>query len=535
MFQVIVQYFEDRFASFFVDKPIELYKDLLQQVRKVVPVLGKLKDEEIKISYKDIQLDTFINIDPSEDCENLHLTEAFRNYTRTGSDVNIYRRVHLQVREVDSPFLLKKRTSRLPADTGRQSPNTKVNTGKISKCLLPTFSASGSAESTELVGKSDWKASKKQQIDTKLQALNDQKLAIETHIRELELDIIEPPRVGSYNTICGNCHIRGHRSEGNQRNGSCNATPCTSYYNCGQKKKHKEHFDEIKKRKKELKEINSDINDAITEQKNLDAFQSKSISAFSIAITPRLLKAFGDKYSPRTSAGKLELQKDIATLRLACDNKIPPVSENERELFTSLLQRQKYVMGTSELGENNTTATQSNTMHNAASAFSKSVTANNVNKLQFTVSPIRTNGRKKTKRKVLTISDTDDPSSESSSSSDSSLERKRKRRKRKNKKFRSKTQRSKSSGKKRRHRRSSSSESEHDDSKSRSVHVRKQQDIYERFGPPNDNQDSVKAAQSASHTPEPAPHQTLQATRPSENCSLEELAVIAVAVDKSRK
>ena len=217
-------------------------------------------------------------------------------------------------------------------------------------------------------------------------------------------------------------------------------------------KKHKEHFDEIKKRKKELKEINGDINDAITEQKNLDAFQSKSISAFSI----------------------------------------PSVSETERELFTSLLQRQKYVMGTSELGENNTTATQSNTIHNAASTFSKSVTANNVHKLQFTVSPIRTNGREKTKPKFPTISDTDDPSSESSSSSDSSLERKRKRRKRKNKKF--KTQRSKSSGKKRQHRRSSSSESEHDDNKSRSVHVRKQQDIYERFGPPNDNEDSVKAA-----------------------------------------
>ena len=107
---------------FFVDKPIEVYKDLLQQVRKVVPVLRQIKDEEIKISYKDIQLDTFINIDPSEDCENLHLTETFRKYTRTGSDVNIYRRrVHLQVRESDSPFLLKKRTSRLPADTDRQN------------------------------------------------------------------------------------------------------------------------------------------------------------------------------------------------------------------------------------------------------------------------------------------------------------------------------------------------------------------------------------------------------------------------------
>ena len=102
--------------------------------------------------------------------------------------------------------------------------------------------------------------------------------------------------------------------------------------------------------------------------------------------------------------------------------------------------------------------------------------------MQFTVSPIRT----------------------SNLSSDPSLERKRKCRKRKSKKF--KTQRSKSSGKKRQPQRASSSESEHDDNKSRSVHVRKQQDIYEPFGPPNDNQDSVKATQSASHTPELAAH-----------------------------
>ena len=41
--EVIVQYVEDRFASFFVDKPIEVHTDLLQQVRKVVPVLRQIK------------------------------------------------------------------------------------------------------------------------------------------------------------------------------------------------------------------------------------------------------------------------------------------------------------------------------------------------------------------------------------------------------------------------------------------------------------------------------------------------------------
>ena len=39
--------------------------------------------------------------------------------------------------------------------------------------------------------------------------LHDQKMAIETHIRELELNVFEPPLAGTYKTICGNCHIRG--------------------------------------------------------------------------------------------------------------------------------------------------------------------------------------------------------------------------------------------------------------------------------------------------------------------------------------
>ena len=43
----------------------------------------------------------------------------------------------------------------------------------------------------------DWKTSKGNQLSQKLQSLSDSKLAIETHIRELEIDVVEPPRVGS--------------------------------------------------------------------------------------------------------------------------------------------------------------------------------------------------------------------------------------------------------------------------------------------------------------------------------------------------
>ncbi|CAH3176848.1 unnamed protein product, partial [Porites evermanni] len=80
------------------------------------------------------------------------------------------------------------------------------------------------------------------------QSLCDKKLAIETHLRELELQVVEPPRVGSYNSICGNCHIRGHRSDGNKKNDN-------------------EHFEEIKKRKRELKKVTRAIEKVNMEKK----------------------------------------------------------------------------------------------------------------------------------------------------------------------------------------------------------------------------------------------------------------------------
>ena len=155
------------------------------------------------------------------------------------------------------------------------------------------------------------------------------------------------------------------------------------------KKKHKEHFDEIKERKKELKDTNREIDNTVLEKKNLDAFQSKSISAFSTAITPRLLKAFGDKYSPRTATGKLELQRDIATLRIACNNQIPPQSENDSDLFSSLLGKQIEYMGI-----NQSASVCSGKTYNYARN-----TINKVNTNVFNVSPVQTSRRNRTNKR----------------------------------------------------------------------------------------------------------------------------------------
>lgn len=58
-------------------------------------------------------------------------------------------------------------------------------------------------------------------------------------------------------------------------------------------------------------------------------------------MTQRLPKAFPEKYSPRMPGGKLALQKDITTLRMACNNKIPYVADDERNMFLELLKKQR--------------------------------------------------------------------------------------------------------------------------------------------------------------------------------------------------
>ena len=124
-------------------------------------------------------------------------------------------------------------------------------------------------------------------------------------------------------------------------------------------------------------------------KKKTDSFQSKSISAFSSAVTPRLAKAFPEKYSLKTAKGKLELQKDIATLRLACANKTPPSvdSISDRQLFTSLLDKQRNIL-------------------NEVYAPGNRLKANaNVNQttVNLAVSPVRTERRKTKGQKVQAL------------------------------------------------------------------------------------------------------------------------------------
>ena len=90
-----------------------------------------------------------------------------------------------------TPFLLKRRSDSKKA-------SAEIMTTKQPKSLLSSFASSVNSERSEVAGICDWKTSKGNQLSQKLQSLSDSKLAIETHIRELEIDVVEPPPVGSY-------------------------------------------------------------------------------------------------------------------------------------------------------------------------------------------------------------------------------------------------------------------------------------------------------------------------------------------------
>ena len=81
-------------------------------------------------------------------------------------------------------------------------------------------------------------------------------------------------------SICGNCHIRGHRADDNRRNDSCNLPPCTSYYLCGQRKKHPEHFDKIRNSKKQLNDIIKEMKVLNWKRKRLSHFSPKAFRHF---------------------------------------------------------------------------------------------------------------------------------------------------------------------------------------------------------------------------------------------------------------
>lgn len=262
------------------------------------------------------------------------------------------------------------------------------------------------------------------------------------------------------------------------------------------RKKHSELFEEIKKRKRELKVSYLWNWKSKHGEKNLEAFQSKSISAFATAVTQRLLKAFPEKYSPRTLGGKLALQKDIATLRIACNNKIPSLADDERNVFLELLEKQRQLRAL-EMNPVSVQIHSSNCNESSANTSMSKVHSEVMTVNQFAISPIRSTVKRKQRRSRSRSSE--------SSSSDSSTDRESKNRKKK------------------RHKRAKKKKYKHKKKRRQSTYSCSSQDS--KAGAPVDGSSLCPSSKELS--------QGRNIT--GGNCSLTELASIAVAIDQSRK
>ena len=181
---------------------------------------------------------------------------------------------------------------------------------------------------------------------------------------------------------------------------------------------HPEHFEEIRTLTKRCKQLKQEIEILKQDKQNLVAFESKSISAFTTAVTNRLIKAFPDRYNLRSAIGKIKLQKDIVTIRLACNGKIPIFTTvgDDRNQFLKLLEEQQNRFDEID----NTDIVKRGYRENAGTSTyisnDNSPNFTNINKISL---PVKVKKSKKNRRrKYSSSSSSDNDSSSSSSSSD---------------------------------------------------------------------------------------------------------------------
>jgi hypothetical protein len=282
-FQVVLSYLGGRYACFFTEKPIEFHYDLMQKIKEAVPYIRNVPNEKIRTAYKDTHLGVFIAIPPDDD---MVLREAFRNAYDCGAET--FKRVELEIREIDSPFVAKSRRDKLVSfeeNTATRKCETNTNSAEQARSTSRSTTHSlaehksqnklfdSESEDDENEVACTWKETKVDSLNTDCQKIEDELLAVDAQLEELSRNVTEPPQQGQYRSIiCGNCHVRGHRAEGNKNKAACKNPPCVLYISCGQRRKHPEHFEQIKRLNKRRKKLAEELDTIEKNKKNLAAF-----------------------------------------------------------------------------------------------------------------------------------------------------------------------------------------------------------------------------------------------------------------------
>ena len=193
-FQIVVSYLGGRYACFFVDKPIEFHSDLIDKIKEAVPYIRNVPNEKVRTAYKDTNLGVFIAIPPDND---LVLNEAFRNAYDCGAET--FKRLELEVREIDSPFVAKtRREERVSCVESTSTKSTKeiifdktttvaeqehlttpaVRKGQKSHTRL---FESQSEDEDEFEVTSNWKQTKVESLTAEFEDIEDELLAVDAH------------------------------------------------------------------------------------------------------------------------------------------------------------------------------------------------------------------------------------------------------------------------------------------------------------------------------------------------------------------
>ena len=176
---------------------------------------------------------------------------------------------------------------------------------------------------------------KEEELVIKLSKVEAQIEAKTEEIKCFMIPVETLPPLGNIASVCGNCHRKGHRAEGNKGKKDCRLDKCKSFFICGQKIRHPEYSKQLAQKKKELSNLQETLKNVTDELDMLRNFVEKtSETNFMLDVKRRLRITDPQKYRDVAV-----LLRDTRTLKVAYKGKIPPSDQNDREQFPRLLKQ----------------------------------------------------------------------------------------------------------------------------------------------------------------------------------------------------
>lgn len=142
----------------FLQKKQSLTDELLNKIKDAVPYIRNIPHARVCVLYKDVNLSggsemtegVFISISPGD---SMVLIEAFRN--AYDCDAHSFKRVHIKIREIDSPFVAKSLRETLASGSCMTSSTTDLD----NECQTTSRKKLG-FQSEPVLSALDWKKDK---------------------------------------------------------------------------------------------------------------------------------------------------------------------------------------------------------------------------------------------------------------------------------------------------------------------------------------------------------------------------------------